>query len=81
MPGPVPGPPGAPPGPPGMMQQMGEIVLLTAKLVLEAMPLLQSIGKNAARLNNLTEGIIKLEERADQIDEGPRVRQGLSLRP
>ena len=53
------------------MQQMGEIVLLTAKLVLEAMPLLQSIDKNAARLNNLTEGIIKLEERADQLhDEG-----------
>ena len=53
------------------MQQMGEIVLLTAKLVLEAMPLLQSIGKNAPRLNNLTEGIIKLEERADQLhDEG-----------
>jgi predicted phosphate transport protein (TIGR00153 family) len=53
------------------MQQMGEIVFLTSKLVLEAMPLLQSIGKNAARLNNLTEGIVKLEERADQLyDEG-----------
>jgi len=53
------------------MQQMGEIILLTSKLVLEAMPLLQSISKNAARLNNLTEGIIKLEERADQLhDEG-----------
>jgi uncharacterized protein len=53
------------------MQQMGEVIFLSAKLVLEAMPLLQSIGKNAPRLNNLTEGIIKLEERADNLhDEG-----------
>src|SRR5262245_10716986 len=53
------------------MQQMGEVILLSAKLVLEAMPLLQSIDRNAARLNNLTEGIIKLEERADFLhDEG-----------
>jgi uncharacterized protein Yka (UPF0111/DUF47 family) len=53
------------------MQQMGEVIFLSAKLVLEAMPLLQSIGKNAPRLNNLTEGIIKLEERADHLhDEG-----------
>ena len=32
------------------MQQMGAIVLQAAKLVLEAMPLLQSMGKNAPRL-------------------------------
>jgi uncharacterized protein Yka (UPF0111/DUF47 family) len=36
------------------------------------MPLLQSIGKNSSRLNNLTEGIIKLEERADQLHDDGR---------
>src|SRR5882757_6526469 len=35
------------------MQQMGEIVLQAANLVLEAMPLLRSIGNNASRLNEL----------------------------
>ena len=35
------------------------------------MPLLRSIGKNAARLNVLTEQIVRMEERADQLhDEG-----------
>jgi predicted phosphate transport protein (TIGR00153 family) len=49
------------------MQQMGEIILQAAKLVLEAMPLLQSIGNNAGRLNALTEHIIRIEEEADQL--------------
>ena len=35
------------------MQQMGEIILQAAKLVLEAMPLLSSIGKNAASSTRL----------------------------
>jgi predicted phosphate transport protein (TIGR00153 family) len=53
------------------MQQMGEANLEAAKLVLEAMPLLRSIGKNAGHLNTLTEQIIRIEERSDQLhDEG-----------
>ncbi len=53
------------------MQQMGEASLEAAKLVLVAMPLLRSIGKNAGQLNTLTEKIIRIEERADQLhDEG-----------
>jgi Phosphate transport regulator (distant homolog of PhoU) len=40
------------------MQQMGEIILQAAELVLEAMPLLSSIGGNAGQLNVLTEKII-----------------------
>jgi hypothetical protein len=36
------------------MQQMSEIILQSAKLVLEAVPLLSSIGSNAGRLNTLT---------------------------
>jgi uncharacterized protein len=49
------------------MQQMSEIILLVAKLVLEAIPLLSSIGSNAGHLNTLTAKIITLEEEADDI--------------
>ena len=54
------------------MQQMGEIILQAAELVLEAMPLLSSIGANAGQLNVLTEKIIHVEERADQLHEQGR---------
>ena len=49
------------------MQQMSEIILQVAKLVLDAMPLLGSIGSNAGHLNALTTKIITLEEEADDI--------------
>jgi uncharacterized protein len=49
------------------MQQMSEIILKVANLVLEAMPLLGSIGSNAGLLNTLTTKIITLEEEADDI--------------
>ncbi len=49
------------------MQQMGEIILQSAKLVLEAVPLLSSIGSNAGRLNALTTKIVTIEEQADDI--------------
>ncbi|MGA9007010.1 MAG: DUF47 family protein, partial [Xanthobacteraceae bacterium] len=49
------------------MQQMSEIILQCSKLVLEAVPLLSSIGGNAARLNALTTQIITTEEAADDI--------------
>jgi predicted phosphate transport protein (TIGR00153 family) len=53
------------------MQQMGDVIVEAAKLVVEAMPLLSSIGKNAAQLNKLTEAIIRVEDRADQLhDQG-----------
>jgi uncharacterized protein Yka (UPF0111/DUF47 family) len=54
------------------MQQMGEMSLEASKLVLEAMPLLRSIGNNAARLNVLTEQIVSIEERADQLHDDGR---------
>src|SRR5437764_7191227 len=56
------------------MQQMSEVILQVAKLVLEAMPLLASIGNNTGRLNALTAKIISLEEEADEI-----CNQGLKL--
>jgi uncharacterized protein len=49
------------------MQQMGEIIVQAANLVLEAVPLLSAIGSNAGRLNSLTTKIINVEEQADQI--------------
>ncbi len=53
------------------MQQMGDVILQAAKLVLEAVPLLSNIGKNAGLLNQLTEKIIRVEEHADQLhDQG-----------
>jgi predicted phosphate transport protein (TIGR00153 family) len=49
------------------MQQMADAILDSAKLVLEAVPLLNSIGTNAGRLNTLTTRIITIEEEADDI--------------
>jgi uncharacterized protein len=53
------------------MQQMGEIIVRAAKLSMEAVPLLESIGTQNARLNALTEELIRIEERSDQLhDQG-----------
>jgi uncharacterized protein Yka (UPF0111/DUF47 family) len=54
------------------MQEMGAVSLQAAKLVLETMPLLRSIGKNAGAINLLTEQVIRLEERADQLHDDGR---------
>jgi predicted phosphate transport protein (TIGR00153 family) len=53
------------------MQQMGDIILQASKLVLDAMPLLRSIGSNVARLGALTEEVVRIEDHADHLhDEG-----------
>jgi uncharacterized protein Yka (UPF0111/DUF47 family) len=62
------------------MQQMGGIILKAAQLVQEAIPLLQSIGKNAGRLNRLTEEIIRIEEQADQLHDQGRKELFLASR-
>jgi uncharacterized protein len=49
------------------MQLMGDIIVQSAKLVLEAVPLLSRIGSNAGRLNALTAKIIAVEEQADEV--------------
>jgi predicted phosphate transport protein (TIGR00153 family) len=49
------------------MRQMSEVILEAAQLVLEAVPLLASIGPNAGRLNALTAKIISIEEQADDV--------------
>ena len=53
------------------MRQIGDIILQASKLILEAMPLLAAIPKNASRLAALTEEVIRIEEQSDQLhDQG-----------
>jgi uncharacterized protein len=53
------------------MQDMGEIIVLAAKLTVDAVALLGSLGQQSTRLHGLTEEIIRLEEQADQLhDQG-----------
>ena len=49
------------------MREMGEIIREAAAITNEAVPLLRAIGQNAARLNALTERMIGLEGRADDV--------------
>jgi hypothetical protein len=49
------------------MRQMSDIILQSAKLVLEAVPLLSAIGTNSPRLNTITGKIIAIEEEADDV--------------
>jgi predicted phosphate transport protein (TIGR00153 family) len=51
------------------MRDMGECIAQAASIIREAVPLLSSIGNNATRLNELTETMIHLEEKADQLHE------------
>ena len=49
------------------MREMGEVIASAAAITKEAIALLRSIGPNASRLNDLTEQVIQLEGRADDI--------------
>ena len=51
------------------MREMGDIIVETAAITVEAVPLLRSLGTNAARLTDLTERVIQLEGRADDVHE------------
>jgi predicted phosphate transport protein (TIGR00153 family) len=53
------------------MQEMGDIIVQAGQLMMDAVPLLSSLGRHSARLNSLTEQMIRLEEQADQLhDQG-----------
>jgi predicted phosphate transport protein (TIGR00153 family) len=53
------------------MQDMGEIIVRAAQLIVEAVGLLRSLARESNRLNALTEEIVRLEEQADQLhDQG-----------
>jgi uncharacterized protein len=47
------------------MKEMSALASEAAGLVLEAVPLMRNIGRNAARLHEITEAIVHLEGRAD----------------
>jgi len=49
------------------MAQMGDQILLAAKFTLQAVELIGAMRENAARLNQLTEEIIRLEDESDTV--------------
>jgi predicted phosphate transport protein (TIGR00153 family) len=50
------------------MQQMGDIIVETAKLTVDAVAKLQTLRQEAHKANEITEAIIKLEENADDLN-------------
>ncbi|HEY0121118.1 MAG TPA: DUF47 family protein [Rhizobium sp.] len=53
------------------MQEMGGLIVEAAKLVAEAIPLLDRMGANSTRLSALTEEVVKVEGRSDELhDQG-----------
>ena len=51
------------------MAEMGRVASEAAKLVVEAMPLMRNIGRNGARLHEITEAIVHLEGKADVLHD------------
>lgn len=49
------------------MREMGEIIAQAAAITKGAVPLLRAIGSNATALNEMTEKVIQLEGRADDV--------------
>jgi len=53
------------------MQQIGDLVVRASQLIAEAVGLLGSMKMNAARLNTITEEVVKLEGQSDDLhDQG-----------
>ena len=49
------------------MKDMAAIIVDAARLTAEAMPLLRDVGRNGARLHELTERLVRMESHADEI--------------
>jgi uncharacterized protein Yka (UPF0111/DUF47 family) len=49
------------------MKDMAAIIIDAARLTTEAMPLLRDVGRNAGRLHELTERLVRMEGHADDI--------------
>ena len=49
------------------MRDMAAIIVDSARLVAEAMPLMRDVGRNGARLHELTERLVRMEGRGDEI--------------
>jgi predicted phosphate transport protein (TIGR00153 family) len=52
-----------------LMQQMGAVIVEAATLTAQAIPLLNRASANSRRLNELTEEITHVEERADELHD------------
>src|ERR1700760_4906946 len=53
------------------MREMGDVIVQAAERTAEAVALLKEMRQNAPRLNALTEEIVRIEERSDDLyDEG-----------
>ena len=50
-------------------KEMGDVIMIAAGLVQEAMPLLSSINTNAGHVNTLTERISQIEGQADELHD------------
>jgi uncharacterized protein Yka (UPF0111/DUF47 family) len=51
------------------MRDMAAIIVDATRLLVEALPLLRSINANAARLHELTERLVRMEDQADEIHD------------
>ena len=49
------------------MRDMAAIIVDSARLVAEAMPLMRDVGRNGKRLHELTERLVRMEGRGDEI--------------
>jgi predicted phosphate transport protein (TIGR00153 family) len=53
------------------MQEMGKTIVEAAKLIAEALPLLNKVGTNAQRLSSISEEVTRVEGRSDELyDQG-----------
>jgi len=50
-----------------LMRQMGSVIVEAAVLTSQAIPLLERASANSRRLNELTEEVMRVEERADEL--------------
>ena len=49
------------------MREMADLIVEASKVLCQATPLLRSVGRNAVRLSDLTERLVRLEGQADDI--------------
>lgn len=52
-----------------LMQEMGVAIVEAARLIAEAVPLLNKVGQNVHRLSSIAEEVVKVEERSDDLYE------------
>lgn len=52
-----------------LMQEMGGTVVEAARLTVEVVPLLSAVGTHAARINQITEAITRVEGRSDDLEQ------------